>query len=81
MTPELYEQCKYAMHVITPEGRVLRGGRSGLYILDILGYRKTAMVLGWWPLSWGVDLGYRLVARNRYVLARWFGNCPSDWMS
>lgn len=75
MTPELYERCKLAMHVIIPDGRVLRGGRACLYILHALGYRSTATVLGCWPLSWCMDLGYKLVAKNRYVLARWFAKC------
>jgi predicted DCC family thiol-disulfide oxidoreductase YuxK len=75
MTPELYEQCQYAMHVVLPDGRVLRGGRASLLILHIIGYRTTAKVLGYWPLSWCIDVGYKLVARNRHVLARWFANC------
>ncbi len=78
MTPELYEQCKSAVHVIAPEGRVLRGGRGCLYVLHMLGYHHVATVLGWWPLRWGVDLGYWLVARNRYVLARWVGPCAES---
>lgn len=78
MTPELYEQCQQAMHVVLPDGRVLRGGRGCLYILHTLGYRRLATVLGLRPLSWGVDLGYRLVARYRYVLARWFARCTKS---
>ncbi|ETX01487.1 MAG: hypothetical protein ETSY2_37155 [Candidatus Entotheonella gemina] len=77
MTPELYEQCKLAMHVVMPDGRVLRGGRASLYILHTLGYRSIATVLGLWPL-WCVDLGYDLVARNRYVFARWFAKCAKS---
>ncbi len=78
MTPELYEQCKLAMHVVMPDGRVLRGGRASLYILHTLGYRSIATVLGLWPLGWCVDLGYDLVARNRYVFARWFAKCAKS---
>lgn len=76
MTPELYEQCQHAMHVIVPDGRLLRGGEGGRYILQVLGYRNTAAVLGVWPLRWFVNLGYDLVARNRHVFARWFAKCP-----
>jgi predicted DCC family thiol-disulfide oxidoreductase YuxK len=72
MTPALYEQCKRAMHVVLPDGRLLRAGRACLYILHTLGYRRTAAVLGVRPLVWGVEVGYWLVARYRYVLARWF---------
>ncbi len=75
MTPELYEQCKRAMHVIVPDGRQLRGGQGCLYILQVLGYRYTAAILGIWPLYRVVDLGYGLVARNRHVFARWFAKC------
>jgi predicted DCC family thiol-disulfide oxidoreductase YuxK len=78
MTPDLYEQCKRTIHVVCPDGRLLRGGSGCLYILHILGYRRTAAVLGCWPLSWCIDVGYRLVARNRHVLARWFANCPKS---
>ncbi len=76
MTPALYEACKRAMHVVTPDGRLLRGGQGCLHILHVLGYRYIAAVLGIWPLSWFVNLGYDLVARNRYVFARWFAKCP-----
>ena len=72
MTPALYEQCKRAMHVVLPNGRVLRAGRGCLYILRLLGYRRIAAVLGVRPLIWGVEAGYWLAARYRYVLARWF---------
>jgi predicted DCC family thiol-disulfide oxidoreductase YuxK len=66
------------MHVVLPDGHLLRGGYACLYILHMLGYRRIATVLGWWPLNWCIDVGYRLVARNRHVLARWFANCPSS---
>ncbi len=78
MTLELYEQCQHAMHVVVPDGRVLRGGRGCLYILHTLGYHRTATVLGWWPLSGCVDLGYRLVARHRHWFARWVARCPKS---
>ena len=62
MTPALHEQCEQAMHVVLPAQHRLRGGRACLYILRVIGYRRTAAVFSLWPLSWVVDLGYDIVA-------------------
>jgi predicted DCC family thiol-disulfide oxidoreductase YuxK len=70
MTPALYEQCERAMHVVLPDQHLLRGGGACLYILHVLGYRRTVAVFGLWPLSWMVDIGYAIVARNRLWFSR-----------
>lgn len=58
------------MHVVLPDQHLLRGGRACLYILRIIGYRRTATVFGLWPLSWVVDRGYDIVAQNRLLFSR-----------
>lgn len=72
MTPELREACTRAAHVITPSGRVLRGGRAVLFILHGLGYRRAARLLALRPGVWAVEGGYRLVAANRALVGRIF---------
>jgi predicted DCC family thiol-disulfide oxidoreductase YuxK len=72
MSPALARACALAVHVVTAEGRVLRAGRAALHVLDRIGFRRTARVLGLPPLAWGVELGYRLVAGHRPAFARFF---------
>ena len=69
MTPELYRSCQQAVHVRFADGRTLRAGRACLYILQALGYRRLATLLSLPPCLWCVEVGYRLVARQRP--ARW----------
>lgn len=66
---DLRLECEGAVHVVTPSGRALRAGRAVLFILYGLGYRRTARAFARAPLLWGVELGYRLVASNRSVVA------------
>lgn len=65
MTPELRDACARAVHVITPEGEMLRAGRATLDVLERLGYRRLVWPLKRRPLLWLVELGYRWVARHR----------------
>ena len=65
MTVELYAACEQMLHVVLPDGRLLRGGRACLYILQVLGYTRTAAVLGQWPLRGVVEISYGIVARHR----------------
>ena len=53
------------MHVLTPEGQILAGGRASLYVLHRIGWRRLATIFSWPPLVWLVEAGYWLVARNR----------------
>ncbi len=70
---DLRLECEGAVHVVTPSGRALRAGRAVLFILYGLGYRRTARAFARAfaraPLLWGVELGYRIVASNRSVVA------------
>jgi predicted DCC family thiol-disulfide oxidoreductase YuxK len=66
MTDALFVACKQAVHVITPEGRVIRAGRAALFVLQEIGYPGWLVgPLAWPPLVWLVELGYRIVANNR----------------
>lgn len=68
MTPELRSACGEAVHVVTCSGRVLRGGRAVLFLLGEIGWVRTARFLSLPPMVWAVEVGYRLVARNRQML-------------
>jgi len=70
MTPELRAACARAVHVVTPEGVVLRAGRACLWVLERTGHPVLSRVLGSPPLVWAVELGYWLVARNRQLASR-----------
>lgn len=70
MTPELRAACERAIHVLTTDGRTLRAGRAALFVLEHLGFRRTARVLRVPPLIWAVELGYFIVARNRRFFSR-----------
>lgn len=70
MTPEVFAACPAAVHVVTADGRVLRAGRAVLFIMETLGYRRTARLLGSRPLIPFVEWGYRLVANNRLFFSR-----------
>jgi predicted DCC family thiol-disulfide oxidoreductase YuxK len=66
MTPQLFQACRAAVHVITSEGRVLKAGRASLVVLEEIGYPQWLIrPLTWPPLIWFVEWGYRLVADNR----------------
>jgi len=70
MTPELRQACARAVHLITPEGRMLRAGRACLWVLQRIGYPVLARVLAIPPLVWAVEVVYWLVARNRRLASR-----------
>jgi predicted DCC family thiol-disulfide oxidoreductase YuxK len=70
LTPALRRACARAVHVITADGETLRAGRACLFVLDAIGYHRTARLLRLPPLIWAVEGGYRLVARYRGPLGR-----------
>ena len=70
MTPELQAACGRAVHLLTPDGRMLRAGRACLWVLERIGYPLLARVLALPPLVWAFELGYWLVARNRKLASR-----------
>ena len=68
----LRARCERALHIVTPSGRVLDGGKAVLFIAQGLGYRRSARILARRPLFWMVEYGYRLVANNRGRISRAF---------
>ena len=71
MTPRLRRACARAMHVITPDGQVLRAGRASLRILEMLGLGPIARVLALPPFVWAAEIAYAIVAANRPFFARY----------
>jgi predicted DCC family thiol-disulfide oxidoreductase YuxK len=65
MTPELYEACADAVHVVLPNGTVLKAGRAVLAILAALGWPVGLLALP--PFIWIVELAYTIVANNRSI--------------
>jgi len=76
MTPELAEACRRAVHVITDDGRVLRGGRASLFLVGETGRPVLAKILSVPPRVCLVELEYAFVARHRAELSRWL---PRNW--
>lgn len=71
MTDALAARCARAVHVLGPDGTLLAGGRATLFVLERIGWwPRLVRVLRRPPLVWGVELGYRIVARNRPFFAR-----------
>ena len=70
MTPELTQACAEAMHVLCRDGRILRSGRAALYILEGLGWRRSAAFFSLPPMIWAVELGYWIVSSNRVFFDR-----------
>ena len=74
MTPALADACARAVHVVFPDGRVLRGGRAVLAVLGGLGVPGMGL-LARRPFIWPIELVYRVVAANRLAFSRWFFPC------
>jgi predicted DCC family thiol-disulfide oxidoreductase YuxK len=71
MTPALREQARKAVQVMTADGRQLSAGRAMLFILEEIDWHPRAVRLAARrPLVWVVELGYRIVARNRAFFGR-----------
>jgi predicted DCC family thiol-disulfide oxidoreductase YuxK len=70
MTPRLRRACARAVHVVTPEGRVLRAGRAVLYLVGVSGWPEVVWLLGLPPLIWLIEIAYRIVAENRPLFGR-----------
>src|ERR671937_501408 len=63
------EACEAALQLVEPDGRIRSGAEA---IAHTLRLQPALAPLGWLYhvpfLRWGFDLGYRLVARNRFRL-------------
>lgn len=71
LTPALYAVAERGVVLFHPDGRMERYGRAAMRVLLTIGYWSwLARLCLFPPLSWGVALGYRLVADNREVAAK-----------
>lgn len=72
VTPQLREGFKRALHVITPDNKILRAGRATLFVLEHTGWGGGWLprLLARPPFILFVELGYKLVARNRDFFSR-----------
>jgi hypothetical protein len=58
------------MHVLISEGRVFRGGRALLFILERTGWWTVAPTLALPPFIRAVEAGYWLIAMNRTIFSK-----------
>jgi len=73
MTPQLYEACRKAVHIIKAEGQIIKAGRATLFILEEIGYPTWLIRPFTWPPSvWFIELGYQIIGRNRPFFSRFF---------
>jgi hypothetical protein len=71
MTPALREQARKAVQVITVDGHQLSAGRAILFALEETGWHPgAARLAARRPFIWLVEIGYRVVARNRAFFGR-----------
>lgn len=71
MTPQLRERARQSVQVVTHDGTRLAAGRASLFVLAEIGWHPRLVRLGGRrPFIWLVELGYRIVARNREVVGR-----------
>ena len=79
--PAVREASAKAVHVVTRDGRVLAAGRASLFVLQELGWPRTARVLSLPPCVWAVELGYHVVSKHRGRISRWLPSataCSTD---
>lgn len=72
MTDEIAARAQNEMIVITSQGQVIGGARAVLFVLGQTGWGWFARFLAAPPLVWPIDLGYRIIARNRSHISRIF---------
>lgn len=71
MTPDLVEACRRAVHLVLPEGLLLRAGAAVLEALHLIGWHPGLVRFLRQPLLQPlVELLYRLVASNRALAGR-----------
>lgn len=67
----LRARCRDALYVLPVEGEPLHSARALLYVGRRIGFGWITW-LGWIPpILWGLELGYRYMARNRKLFARY----------
>ncbi len=75
MTPELREQSRRAVQVVTAENEILSAGMACAFVLEAIGYRRLGRAMRLRVFRPFVEWGYRRVANNRRFFGRLvFGN-------
>jgi predicted DCC family thiol-disulfide oxidoreductase YuxK len=77
LTPGREAACREAVHVRRATGEWLRAGRACLFVLEHVGHPWLARIARMPPFVWAVELGYRIVARNRPFFSRLVARRPS----
>jgi len=71
MTPQLLEQARRAIQVVTSGGQRLAAGRAVLFVLEEIGWHPRLARIGRRrPWIWAIELGYWVVARFRPFFGR-----------
>ena len=70
ISDELKTACARAMHIIKPDGEIIRAGEAAMFILEHTGYRWVSGPFSTWPLSAVSEMGYRIVANNRRFFSK-----------
>ena len=80
MTADLEQEARDAVLVIGPSGEKMSGGRAVLFVLEALGWTRTARIMSAGPMAAITEWGYRRVANNRALIGRvLFGrSCAAD---
>ncbi len=71
MTSALREASAQAVQVVRVDGTMISGGRAVLFLLQDTGWHPSIMAIAARPpFVWLVEVGYRIVAKNRQVFSR-----------
>ena len=68
---DLRARCEDALYVVTPDGEEIGAGRGLIFIAERIGYGWVGF-LKHPPFIWFVELGYRFMANNRGLFAKFF---------
>lgn len=68
------ERCQAQLHVIA-DGNVYGGAKAMVKILGLHGFLRFPASLYYVPpIGWLAEVGYRIIARNRFTISKWMGN-------
>ena len=72
------EQVRTAMHVVLPDGRILRAMEAVRAVYGAVGLGWLIAPTGWPGIRWLADGSYRFFARHRLAFSRMLGRtCDS----
>lgn len=81
LAPSLKEACSHAVHVIKADGEVIRGGRAMMFCGLFTRFSGWARIATWPVFLPFIELGYKVVARNRNLVSHLFFKTerPDQW--